>query len=67
MRPEAQKELINAMFNMIRAEIAAKKLPENWGGGEIKQYLADKFAAHTGWLSKRDLKEYKNTVMVNNL
>jgi len=52
------------VFDAINDE----KIPEEWDGHELRQYLADKFseAAYVRMDAKRK-REYTNTVLVNNL
>lgn len=52
-------------------KVESGAIPEDWDGHELRQLLADKFAHETSSLlreprSKR-MKDYRNTVIVNNL
>ena len=78
MDREEQKELVSALCNDVRDEIQFKitigKIPENWDGIELRELVADKFAQDT-YFGKRwsntkrgtRYKDYKNTVLINNL
>lgn len=45
------------------------KLPENWDGVELRQFIADRFSdcVIKGILQGKRKKEYQNTMLVNNL
>lgn len=45
------------------------KMPENWDGHELRLYLADRFraAVMSNCMQGKRLKEYKNTIIINNL
>ncbi|MFA5340336.1 MAG: hypothetical protein WC332_01025 [Clostridia bacterium] len=62
---------ITDLIRNVQGDILKKvdKLPEDWDGWELRQLVADYFtnAAFFTDNDKRRKKEYKNTVLVNNL
>jgi hypothetical protein len=66
------KGLINNIHSEIETKIAKGQIPESWDGHELRKYLADRFAdavigSYMTDKKCRRYREYKNTVMVNNL
>lgn len=63
-------ELCHNMARHIGNLVDEGHIPKSWDGHELRQLLKDKFASAT-YLDKdrgdRRFKEYKNTVIVNNL
>jgi hypothetical protein len=63
------RELIGSVKKTVIANVA--KMPEEWDGIELREYLADKFAESRVLMSrpdmKRRLKDYRNEVLVRNL
>ena len=45
------------------------KMPEDWDGIELRQYIADRFAycIFKGTMGRQRKRKYRNTVLVNNL
>ena len=66
MTKKEKREFINNLVGSVKKSILEKlsRIPENWDGHELRQYIADKFAEQTTRVNKRD---YQNDVMVNNL
>lgn len=58
----------NVKQQMLRTH-ASGKIPENWDGIELRQYIADKFSQCIikSTMSRTRKREYNNTVTVNNL
>ena len=73
MTTTEQAEFVNELAGNIAKSITdaidAGKVPATWDGYELRQLLADR-AADASWALKenrRRWREYKNTVLVNNL
>jgi hypothetical protein len=60
-------ELTDSVRESVVAMIRQGKVPIDWDGFELRELLADKFAASRANMDKRRKKEYENTVLVNNL
>jgi hypothetical protein len=61
-------ELIGSVVDDVMTAIDEGKIPEEWDGHELRKFLADKFAGQVADAMKSTrLREYKNTVIVNNL
>lgn len=60
-------ELCNNVKNQIVFDIRKDKIPGEWEGMELRQYIADKFSESTIKMSLDRKREYNNTVLVNNL
>jgi hypothetical protein len=73
MKPEEQAEFVNELCKTIAhkiiAEIDKGKIPEYWDGIELRQLIADEANYMTRYLNdnKKRLREYRNTVLVNDL
>jgi hypothetical protein len=72
MTKEAQIEFVNDLIGSVKEtvleRIKAGKIPEEWDGYELRQYLADKFTdACYVKMDRGRKREYTNTVIVNNL
>jgi len=50
-----------------RAEEMSDKLPENWEGTELKQWIGDMFTPPKQWLKGKRRTAYNNDILVNNL
>jgi len=60
------KELIESIEQKIMDKTG--KMPENWDGWELRQYVKDSFAEIVfGNMNRKRLKEYRNTVLIENL
>ena len=61
-------ELINCYKYEIIDNIVSGKIPDNWDGLELRQYVIDTFkGCKLGEMSIKRKRDYKNTVIVNNL
>lgn len=71
MTREEQRTFVTSLTNSIKVHVLEHieqgRIPENWDRFELRQLLADEFAASTGFLEGNRKKEYRNTVLVNNL
>lgn len=67
------RDLCGSITKMVLNNV--DRMPAEWDGIELRQYIADTFADRAGAMSFRStidrdrkrLKEYRNTVLVNNL
>jgi len=70
MNREEQKKFVVALCNLIAegilVDIEVGNIPENWDGLELRQLISD-HAIPRFSMDKKRLREYKNTVLVNNL
>ncbi len=62
-------ELCYNVRDSVLEQIKAGKVPKSWDGHELRQLLADRFAASAGTMrpGSKKRKEYENTKLVNNL
>lgn len=71
MDKQAKDEFIRDAMEGLRMMILSKvsAMPEDWGGAEIRQYIADMAADYTNYrpLAGSAKRKYKNDVLVNNL
>lgn len=72
LEKEKKKELVSNLVESVRQEIIKLidngKIPEEWNGHELRQLIADKFNYEKTQVMKGNrLKDYKNTVYLNNL
>lgn len=71
MNQELKIEFVKALVESVESEILQNielgKIPDNWDGIELRQYLTDKFAESAGYLKGKRKRDYNNTVLVNNL
>ena len=59
-------ELVESVSTTVHANV--DKMPEEWNGIELRQYLADKFADAADYKMPRTRKlNYNNEVIVRNL
>ncbi len=64
------RELSGRVAKDICQQIADGKIPDNWDGHELRRLLADRHkasAAISSCMNGSRLREYNNTVLVNNL
>jgi hypothetical protein len=64
--------LTESVRDELLRKIGSGAIPETWDGHELRQLLADKFVYEVSALFRegkrsRRLREYRNTVIVNNL
>lgn len=68
MKPSDKKKFARNLTASVRdqflAAVKSGEVPENWDGHEIRQWLADKFAAEVfrDVMKGRRLRDYKNTI-----
>ena len=71
MNEQDKINFVNGLIHNVRKDSILTnidKMPENWDGIELRQYIADKFAdVCIGHMSKGRKREYNNIVLVNNL
>lgn len=75
MNAESKVEFVNNLTKSVCDEIVGKiltgKIPQEWDGHELRELLADKFAAERSepLSNKRSAryKAYRNAVLTNNL
>jgi len=71
MTANEKKKLIRTLVASVKTDAlaAVAKMPEDWDGIELREYLADKFAEcrFRGTMDKRRTKRYRNEVLVRNL
>lgn len=69
MDAATKREFVCDLIDTVRDEILGKldRVPQNWDGHELREYIADKFGWQRGNLSPSDKREYKNAVLINNL
>ena len=64
-------KLTGSICNELAAKIRDGRIPEEWDGHELRELLAEKFAAETSSVLKNKrsarYKAYRNTVLTNNL
>lgn len=73
MNKDEKITFINDLTDCCKQEIINKilnnKIPENWDGIELRQYISEKFK-EVVWLkilTGKRKREYKNTKLINNL
>lgn len=71
MSLEDKRGFITQLSDSIRDEVLAKaeRMPEEWDGHELRAYMADKWEQERTSLMRRGrrLRDYRNTIAVNNL
>lgn len=73
MQREQQIQIITDLMNGLRDEAIRRvndgSVPEEWDGAELRQYLADRAADQFPMrtMDRKRMKEYRNTVIINNL
>ena len=69
MKAKNQKELVRELCENLSATVQSKiddgKIPEEWDGNELRQYISDLVTWHK--MDKKRAREYRNTVIINNL
>ena len=65
------RNLTQSVVDELVAKVESGAIPDNWDGHELRCLLADKFAHEVSSLMResrsRRMKDYRNTVIVNNL
>jgi len=74
MNAKEQKAFVRDLGKNVLAELYADvdegRIPKEWDGIELRQLMADRFDAcvfKKGYLEGKRKRDYKNTVLVNNL
>lgn len=74
MTPIQKRAFIDELINNVHSEIVNRipKMPDEWDGHELRRYIADKFNDSAMTVGKdksyaRRFREYKNTVIIQNL
>jgi hypothetical protein len=67
MTPEQQQEFVIKLTSTVQATIRSKKIPPEWDGIELRQYIADQFAQQVADMPRSRRKDYNNTVITENL
>jgi hypothetical protein len=73
MKTPQQAEFVSDLVGAVLADILKKlvdgRIPEEWDGIELRQYLADQFGhcVIVGTMGRRRSAEYRNEVIVRNL
>ena len=71
MTRQEQRKFVKEVIDSVSKDIVEKlpKVPEEWDGRELRQFVADNFALAT-WALKEDktrYRDYKNEVVVRDL
>ena len=65
---ELVRNLTRSVGEILINDIVADKIPEDWGGIELRRLLAERFQRQViGTMSRSRKREFENTVLVNNL
>lgn len=73
MEQKEQIDFVKVLIETLKIEILNKikdgKIPDNWDGIELRQYISDCFSdcTYKMMLRGKRKRDYKNTVIVNNL
>ena len=71
MTKAGKQKFIAELIGNVKKELIANvpKMPEEWDGIELRQYIADKFArcVISGTMSPRRKHDYDNTIMTTTL
>ena len=71
MTKAGKQKFIAELIGNVKKELIANvpKMPEEWDGIELRQYIADKFArcVISGKMSPRRKHDYDNTIMTTTL
>lgn len=74
MSRDEQYSFIGSVLSGLNLEIFQKieagKIPEEWDGHELRQYMVDKLHERFsmgGKMSPKRMKDYENSVMIENL
>lgn len=71
MTRQEQIKFVSALSNLIARRVIDlvknDKIPEDWDGVELRQYLSDMFAGSTHAMPTKRKRAYKNALLVNNL
>lgn len=72
MNLQEKNQFVHNILDDLKTEILKRvdKFPEDWDGHEIRQFIADYYTQNYIFgtaLSGKRRREYKNTIIVNNL
>lgn len=70
MDKEQKKEFINSLVEAVRTDILnnVERMPDNWDGHELRLYIREKYSeVYWKTMTRSRVREYNNTVLVNNL
>ena len=73
MTRQEQYNFVRELIGNTEAKILARldRVPEEWDGHELRQYVADQFRESVSRTMteprSRRMRDYRNTVLVNNL
>lgn len=69
MNEEQKREFIRDLIQVMQSRIenAIPKMPENWDGIELRQYVADCFASNVMKMKGTRQRDYTNEVITRNL
>ena len=64
-------DLCNSIRDQVIDQILVGRIPEEWNGHELRRFLSEKFDevanVSSAFITGKRLKDYKNTVIINNL
>lgn len=71
MTKQEKINFINDLLGMAKNDIIkeVEKMPDNWGGVELRQYILNYTKNHIAWtkMNENQYKEYLNDTIVYNL
>jgi len=67
-----QQTFINDMMESVKrsmdADFMAGRIPEHWDGRQLRLYIRSRVDAQACWcVTRRDVKEFENDCLINNL
>lgn len=66
MTSEKQRTFVSDLILSVCTKIINTDIPTEWDGFELRQYIADQFAAQVCDMNKTRSREYLNTVITRN-
>lgn len=66
-KKEFIQDLLRSIEKSLLEDVADGKIPDEWDGIELRRLIADRADASARYLTGRRLRDYRNTVLVNNL
>jgi hypothetical protein len=72
MNQDEKDALVQSIVDDLKLSILSRipKMPEDWDGHELRQFIADYYQANYIWgtqMTGKRRKDYKNTCLVDNL
>lgn len=71
MNKDEQRAFVTELINNVKEDLLSnvKRVPEDWDGHELRQWIADRFQAASYTLKEQRsrYRAYKNAVRVHNL